>query len=174
MKKSVPEGTDFSCLNRSSLCQVAVKEGYDMCACACAVGNEGAVSGADGDAVFGCPEYCRSIHRAFANVGKRICDARRGTVLIAPQEGDKLSARYRCVRRERCVRCALDDAVFICPGRCLFVEAAGLYVGKRSVLIDLGSGLPAARQRKVTTCARVQLASGAKCVESTPFTMPLL
>ena len=52
MKKSVPSGTDFSCLNRSSLCQVAVKEGYDVGACACAVGNKGAVSGADGHAVY--------------------------------------------------------------------------------------------------------------------------
>ena len=132
MKKSLPMGRDFLCLNCSSLCQVAVKEGYDVGACACAVGNKGAVSGADGHAVFGCPEYCRGIHRAFGNIGKRICDARRGAVLIAPQEGDKLSARYRCVRREGRVRRALDDAVFICPGRCLFVEAAGFYVGKRS------------------------------------------
>ena len=35
-----------------------------------------------------------------------------------------------------------------------------------------GSGIPAARQRNVTICARVALSAGAKCVASTPFVTP--
>ena len=40
------------------------------------------------------------------------------------------------------------------------------------MLADLGAGLPAARQRKVTACARVQVASGLNLPSPVPPVMP--
>ena len=37
----------------------------------------------------------------------------------------------------------------------------------------VGAGLPAARHRKVTACARVQMPSGEKVVAEVPVVMPL-
>ena len=39
--------------------------------------------------------------------------------------------------------------------------------------LDLAAGLPAARHRKVTACARVQMPLGLKVVALVPVVMPL-
>jgi hypothetical protein len=84
------------------------------------------------------------------------------------EEGDYLASGAALIGAEFCDGGALGDFLLHGPEHGLIVIGAGLHIGE-GLLVPLGFGQPAARQRKVTTWPRVQVPSGAKVVSVVPF-----
>ena len=67
-----------------ALLHAAIQEGYDLATGAVAVGAEGGVAGALGDAVLRGPQDCTGVVSVSGHIGEGIHDVGGGSLLAAP------------------------------------------------------------------------------------------
>ena len=95
------------------------------------------------------------------------------TLNVPCNESHYLSAGAGLIGLEDTVAIAEGYALLVCPQDRVVVRCAASRVGYvAEAVFAVHSGSPAKRQRKVTTCARVQVWSGLKLPSSLPRAMP--
>ena len=150
---------------------IAPKEGDNLGASTVGIWAEGDGTGTGGDSFAGRPNHGLCIVSARRHIREATAGGRRRRPGVAPQEGDSLSAGYYSIRAEGRSAGAGCNVLLHSPEHGLIVVGSRIHIGEGSTAL-CGFGEPAARQRKVTICARVQEASGLNVVAEVPPVIP--